>query len=318
MRSRTSTYSLVTAIMCAFFAFLLLIELFEDDISFLERLLSAGLMVVGFAAAAAVLVFRLRIPRYGGLILVLLHAAVSVYYVGFSDERQNAVANIQELPVMAMYLASFNGARIGRWVETAILLSVGSAMVLGPFGGEAIPGVAAPGLFGPANVFGLVVMSWICLEIGFFVRHRVRVESQTDPLTGALNRRGLVYAMSEALRRSSRTRQPLSIALIDLDHFKAVNDGEGHQAGDAVLKTLVAQWTALSRVGDRVARLGGDEFVILLPETPQAGAAAMVERMRQLTPHPWSWGVAEVRSNETLDEALRRADAEMYRNKRSH
>lgn len=318
VRARTSTFSIVTAIMCAFFSLLLLIELFEDDLSVFEILLAAVLMVVGLAVAAAVLLFGRRIARTGGLVLVLLHAAVSVYYIGFSDERQNAVASIQELPVMAMYLAWFNGARIGRWTEAAILVSVSAAMVLGPFGGVAVTGSAAPGLFGPANIFGLVVMSWICLEIGFFVRHRVRVESQTDPLTGALNRRGLVAETNTVLRRASRTGQPVSIAVIDLDDFKAVNDGRGHDAGDAVLTSLVAQWTSLSRVGDQIARLGGDEFVMLLPDTSYAGAVAMIERMHRLTPHPWSWGVVQVKADESLEDALRRADVEMYRHKRSH
>lgn len=316
IRGRTSTYSIVTAIVCAFFSILLLIELLERDMSPVEVGFSAALMAAGFVPAAAVLLFGRRIPRYWGLILVLVHAAVSVYYIGFSSGRQNAVANVQELPVMAMYLAWFYGARIGRPVEIAILAAVGTAMVFGPFGGDPIPGAAAAGLFGAANVFGLVVMSWICLEIGFFVRHRVRVEAQTDPLTGALNRRGLVRQMSEALLRASRTGRPLTIALIDLDDFKAVNDEEGHEAGDAVLKELVRQWVSLSRVGDRVARLGGDEFVMLLPDTPQSGAAAMLERMHELTSHPWSWGAVQVQEDETLEDALRRADAEMYRHKR--
>nr|WP_239528538.1 GGDEF domain-containing protein [Microbacterium esteraromaticum] len=144
----------------------------------------------------------------------------------------------------------------------------------------------------------------------------MRRESRTDPLTGALNRRGLTYHLREEMRRSARSGRPLSIAVLDLDDFKAVNDIEGHQAGDAVLMTLVAQWTTMSRAGDLVARLGGDEFVMLLPDTPQAGAADMMRRMRGLAAHPWSWGVVEVQRDETLESALRRADAEMYRDKR--
>ncbi|PYD02248.1 GGDEF domain-containing protein [Microbacterium esteraromaticum] len=315
-RARTSIYSIATAVACVFFSVLLLLELFETDISLFEILLSAVLMVGGFGCGAAVLVFGRRLPRWGGLLLVLLHALVAVYYIGFSDERQNAVASIQELPVMAIFLAWFYGARIGRVVELVILLSVGAAMVLGPFGGDAVPGAAAPGLFGLSNVFGVVAMSWLCLEIGFFVRHRVRVEAHTDPLTGALNRRGLNHRMDEELRRAQRSGRPLSIAVLDLDDFKAVNDGAGHEAGDAVLKTLVAQWISLSRERDLVARLGGDEFVMLLPDTAEAGAMAMVGRMRQYAAHPWSWGVAEVRADDTLESAMRRADAEMYRHKR--
>ncbi|MEV7633003.1 GGDEF domain-containing protein [Microbacterium sp. NPDC089318] len=315
-RARTSIYSIATAVACVFFSLLLLVELFETDISTFEILLSAVLMAGGLGCGAAVLLFGRRLPRWGGLLLVVLHALVAVYYIGFSDERQNAVASIQELPVMAIFLAWFYGARIGRITELVILLSVGAAMVLGPFGGDSVPGVIAPGLFGASNVFGVVAMSWLCLEIGFFVRHRVRVEAHTDPLTGALNRRGLDHRIGEELRRARRNGQPLSIAVLDLDDFKAVNDGDGHEAGDAVLKTLVAQWISLSRERDLVARLGGDEFVMLLPDTSEAGAMAMVARMRQYATHPWSWGVSEVRGDETLDSALRRTDAAMYRQKR--
>ena len=315
-RSRTSVYSIVTAILCLFFAVLLFVELFENDISVFEVMFSTALLVAATVGAGAVLLFGMRVPKSLGLLLVVVHAAVSVYYIGFSDERQNAVANIQELPVMAMYLAWFYGGRLGRSVELVILASVATAMVLGPFGGPAVPGVVAPGLFGVANVFGLVVMSWMCLEIGLFVRHRVRVESHTDVLTGALNRRGLVHHLGEAMQRSQRTGNPLSIAVLDLDDFKAVNDGDGHEAGDTVLKTLVAQWAAMSRERDLVGRLGGDEFVMMLPDTPQAGAADMMRRMRALATHPWSWGVIEVEKGESIESALRRADAEMYRDKR--
>ncbi|MEV7619060.1 GGDEF domain-containing protein [Microbacterium sp. NPDC089321] len=315
-RSRTSVYSIITAILCVFFGVLLLVELFEDDISLFEILLNAGLLLIALLGAAAVLILGMRVPRWAGFVLVLVHAAVSVYYIGFSNERQNAVANIQELPVMAIYLAWFYGGRIGRVTELGILITVGAAMVLGPFGGESVPGDPLAGLFGAANVFGLLVMSWICLEMGFFVRNRMRVESTTDPLTGALNRRGLTHHLNEEMRRSARSRRPLSVALLDLDGFKAVNDIEGHHAGDAVLMTLVSQWRAMSRAGDLVARIGGDEFVMLLPDTPQAGAADMMRRMRGLAAHPWSWGVVEVRRDETLESVLRRADAEMYRDKR--
>ncbi|WP_336644902.1 GGDEF domain-containing protein [Microbacterium sp. USHLN186] len=315
-RSRTSIYSIATAVACVFFSLLLLLELFETDISLFEILLSAVLMVAGFGCGAAVLLMGVRLPRWGGLVLVLLHALVAVYYIGFSDERQNAIASIQELPVMAIFLAWFYGARIGRVVELCILASVGTAMALGPFGGDAVPGSVAPGLFGWSNLFGVVAMSWLCLEIGFFVRHRIRLEAHTDALTGALNRRGLKHRMDEELRRARRTARPLAIAVLDLDDFKAVNDGDGHEAGDAVLKTLVAQWISMSRERDLVGRLGGDEFVMLLPDTTESGAMAMVGRMRQYATHPWSWGVAEVYGDDTLESAMRRADAEMYRDKR--
>lgn len=307
----------MTVVLCLFFVAVLLLELLEDDISMFETLLSAVLALAGIATAVAVLFAGVELPRWFGLLFVLLHAAVSVYYLGFSDERQNAVASIQEMTVMAVYLAWFYGPRIGRALEFVILVAVCTAMLLGPFGGTAVPGDATAGMFGITNVLGVALLTWLCLEIGFFVRHRMLREGQTDPLTGALNHRGLIRHAAEEARRARRTGHPLSVAVLDLDDFKAVNDGEGHEAGDAVLKSLVAQWTALSRQSDAVARLGGDEFVMLLPRTSAKDAEGMLRRMRLLASHPWSWGVTEMLPGEAVEVALRRADAEMYRDKRS-
>lgn len=313
---RTSIHSLVTAILCLFFAVLFAFELFEDDISLFEVLLSGVLLLVCVGVGVAVLGRGMRLPRWTGLVLVVMHAAVSVYYIGFSDERQNAIAAVQELPVMAVYLAWFHGARIGRSLELVIVVAVAASMGFGPFGGSAVEGVAGPGLFGPPNIAGAVLLTWLCLEMGFFVRHRVRIEAHTDALTGALNRRGFTAQLSESMRRAARSKQTLSIAVLDLDQFKAVNDGDGHEAGDAVLKSLVAQWMSLSRTGDLVGRLGGDEFVMLLPDTSVEDAERMLAGMRLIASHPWSWGVVEVHPGETIEECVRRADAAMYRNKR--
>src|SRR5690606_26411831 len=239
------------------------------------------------------------------------------YYLGFSDERQNAVAAVQEMTVMAVYLAWFYGPLIGRWVELGILVAVGAAILLGPFGGESIEGDSTRGLFGVTNVLAVALLTWLCLEMGFFVRHRMLLEGHTDPLTGALNRRGFQSRIGEEMRRARRTGESLSLAVLDLDDFKAVNDVDGHEAGDAVLKTLVAQWGSLSRQNDAVARLGGDEFVMLLPCTSADEADEMLHRMRMLASHPWSWGVTQVLPDDTIETALSRADSEMYRRKRS-
>ncbi|MDT0156024.1 GGDEF domain-containing protein [Microbacterium sp. ARD32] len=313
---RTSVQSLVTAILCLYFAVLEVFELFQGGLSELEVVLVLVLLVVCTAPAVMVLLMGIRLPKWTGLVFVIGHAAVSVYYLGFSDERQNAVAAIQELPVVAVYLAWFFGARVGRALELVIVTAVAAAMRFGPFGGPEIEGVLGTGLFGPPNIAGAVLLTWLCLEIGFFVRHRVSIEAHTDPLTGALNRRGFALQLAEAARRAARSKRPLSIAVLDLDSFKAVNDQSGHEAGDAVLKSLVAQWMSLSRSGDLVGRLGGDEFAIILPDTSAENAGIMLSRMRSIASHPWSWGAAEVQPGESLDACVRRADAAMYRRKR--
>lgn len=108
-----------------------------------------------------------------------------------------------------------------------------------------------------------------------------RYLAHTDPLTGVLNRRAFQQALSRETRRCGRYRHALSLAYLDLDDFKAVNDRLGHAAGDDVLKTVATAITHQVRTVDVVARLGGDEFAVLLPEADQQAAQVVVGRLRQ-------------------------------------
>ena len=101
-----------------------------------------------------------------------------------------------------------------------------------------------------------------------------------DPLTGLPNRRHLDARTREAIAFAKRHGRPLACLLVDLDHFKQVNDTFGHGAGDGVLRAVAAQLDAHTRASDVVARYGGDEFVLLLPETDVAGAMAAAEKVR--------------------------------------
>ncbi|MGA8010142.1 MAG: GGDEF domain-containing protein [Thiomonas sp.] len=102
---------------------------------------------------------------------------------------------------------------------------------------------------------------------------------QEDPLTGALNRRGLDAEFARVQSHVVRQGQPLTLALLDLDHFKMVNDTYGHDAGDAVLRALVTLAKRLVRPSDRVARMGGEEFMLLLPGTPVQHSLVVVQRL---------------------------------------
>ena len=150
-----------------------------------------------------------------------------------------------------------------------------------------------------------------------------------DALTRVLNRRGLEqqYAVEEA--RSRRRGKPLSIAMLDLDDFKKLNDRLGHQAGDAALRRVVDVARHSIRPTDSIARYGGEEFVVLLPEADaKAGTTAMNRILRDLAARPLLWngeeaaitfsaGVVEWRENESLDDVIARADATMYAAKRA-
>jgi len=103
----------------------------------------------------------------------------------------------------------------------------------------------------------------------------------TDFLTGLLNRRQAAILFEHEIHRSRRSQKPLTVLLLDLDHFKAVNDSHGHEAGDAVLKYVAAQLRSRLRASDIIARYGGEEFLLVLPESDLEGAARVAEALRQ-------------------------------------
>ncbi len=105
--------------------------------------------------------------------------------------------------------------------------------------------------------------------------------AEIDPLTGALNTRAFIERATREISRSRRHGRPLSLAYMDLDNFKAVNDTKGHAQGDEVLRKVVSTLKSRSRAQDLVARLGGDEFVILFAETDSKGASQAVENLQQ-------------------------------------
>ncbi len=157
---------------------------------------------------------------------------------------------------------------------------------------------------------------------------RVSAALREDALTGALNRRGLDEAVEREVARAQRYRSSLCFTVIDLDHFKKLNDRLGHQAGDGALRHLVAVVRSMLRPSDTIGRYGGEEFVLLLPETPVEDARVVVQRLqRELTRQfflhnnekvliTFSAGVARMRPGETGAQALARADEAMYEAKR--
>ena len=167
-------------------------------------------------------------------------------------------------------------------------------------------------------------------ELGGPIRLAVLMEESqrlatTDGLTSLLNRRAFGEIMDRELSRCDRCATPASLLLLDLDHFKVINDTRGHAAGDAVLSAVGKLLRSQARAHDVIARWGGEEFVIALPDANAAGAQASAERIRnaiaQLVvmdgagdpiPLTASIGVAERRRHEPLDVAVDRADRAMY------
>ena len=108
---------------------------------------------------------------------------------------------------------------------------------------------------------------------------QLRQLATTDQLTGLLNRREFDRLLVEEVERTRRFERPLALVLIDLDHFKSINDRHGHPAGDTVLRTVATRITETVRSLDRVARIGGEEFAVLLMETSVEEAMAAAQRL---------------------------------------
>lgn len=146
--------------------------------------------------------------------------------------------------------------------------------------------------------------------------------ARIDNMTGAVNKRYFAELVQRELDRSQRFKHPLTVAYLDLDNFKAVNDNHGHSTGDQVLSTTVKEAKGQLRKTDVVARLGGDEFAFLLPETDAGAAqvaiskvqARLLDKMRRNNwPVTFSIGVLTCMSTPpTTDELLKQADAVMY------
>ncbi|WP_457094781.1 GGDEF domain-containing protein [Microvirga sp. P5_D2] len=148
--------------------------------------------------------------------------------------------------------------------------------------------------------------------------------SQTDQLTGLPNRRHILELLDEALAANEGTGSGLCIAVIDIDHFKAINDTHGHEAGDAVLEHFARSCRERVRAHDRLGRTGGEEFLLLLPEARLDDAVRIIDRIRDgfppavlghsglELPCTFSAGVTEALPDDDRSSILRRADRALY------
>jgi diguanylate cyclase len=194
--------------------------------------------------------------------------------------------------------------------------------------------------------FGFFVITlWRCMWIGAFnsqmtgllkkrglelaaLTAQVDQLAHHDELTGLLNRRSLLADLHEEMQRARRSRLPLSVAMMDIDRFKSINDNLGHLAGDRTLRLFATTLSALARKSDRFGRYGGEEFMLLMTGTDSTGAQVPVLRMHEaLAQADWdhavapglratfSCGIATLQPADTAESLIKRADDALYRAK---
>lgn len=166
--------------------------------------------------------------------------------------------------------------------------------------------------------FGLIIMTTERLQAD------LRYQAAIDPLTSVFNRRAFFAAAEPLLQRAQCGQRPTSVLIMDLDHFKSINDTHGHSGGDKVLQCFAATARQALRGQDLLTRFGGEEFVALLPETPIGQAVEIAERVRRAVERSSAKGVASsctvsigaaVATGDTLDQLIARADIALYQAK---
>jgi diguanylate cyclase (GGDEF)-like protein len=157
---------------------------------------------------------------------------------------------------------------------------------------------------------------------------KLRIRAFVDPLTSVWNRSGIFDVLNRELERARRTKQPLCVCMLDLDHFKRINDTYHHQSGDEILKETCVRVRGAVRPYDALGRYGGEEFLLIFPDSSLEQARTQAERVREAVggrPFPMkpgieetvtiSIGVSQVGPDETANQAVARADAALYKAK---
>jgi diguanylate cyclase (GGDEF)-like protein len=265
----------------------------------------AAVVGVLLVAAAAVVLWRgTALPPTALQALAATGTLVNSLLVASSTTNYGAALNSFAYLWIAIYAGQFFEHRAVRAQCALVAVASGVALTI-----SGIPGLLTAWVL----VAGSAALAGETLA---HLNARLRTQLATDPLTGMLNRAGLMSAVRQILASASRSGTPVGVALIDLDEFKQVNDSRGHAAGDELLAELGRVWPGRLRATEVLARLGGDEFALVLPGADAVGAGDALRRLRAAPSLRWSAGVVEWRPGEAFERTLARADEELYRAKR--
>ena len=289
-----------------------------------------GVLLVGIAS-------RLLPLRVAGLLMflgpvVLVFSRLVLWRLGLLPETGDpgdAIAMAVWIP--AIFLLAFLVFGTRRGLQVSVLVYLGFVVVYGPTAMDVLLGRASDtsalvAFAMTVSYLVLVPLTWaLASRLERLVTERARADmfaeqATTDPLTGIANRRLLEDELERMIAQAHRYELPLSIVLMDLDHFKAVNDEHGHDTGDRVLVETVERVKASVRDADLLARWGGEEFLLLAPHTDHEAACALAERCRaaigrspmEVGEVTASFGVATLDAADDARALFRRADLALY------
>ena len=259
---------------------------------------------IAVALGSVLLTVRRMVGSWVRHAALFVGTGLIVSVIGLVDGTLSAAVGSGFMVWVAVFAACFFSLR---W--TAVHVAVAYVLL-----GVAIEIAHSAGvriIAGAAVTTGTVVA--ICL---MWLASRLRQNATVDGLTGLVNGRAWREALDRELLRSQRTGAALSVAFIDVDGLKQVNDEHGHAEGDRAISAVAESLRTGMGQHDVVARVGGDEFVVLLPDSTANHAEAAITRVRASSTVPFSIGVAERRDGEDAQEVISRADQAMYEQKR--
>jgi diguanylate cyclase len=259
------------------------------------------------------LAFAFIAPEVGGLFLCTLFIVFSFSSLRSTPQQTMMIWTAMTIGLAVLFLltdkpiALPHDSYLERFATLLVLvLSIGRCMFLGIFSSSMKQSLYQNGLK---------------LKEAY---KRIEELAELDELTGSYNRRCIMRMLDEEIARAARNGSPCSVALIDLDWFKRINDAFGHPTGDEVLRTFAITMFANIRANDRFGRYGGEEFLLVLPDMDTSGAVRALNRLRAIISDlDWSAfspsmkvtisaGVATLKQNETPDTFLARADSALY------
>lgn len=271
-------------------------------------------------------------------VLTLPHAVISVglcvvAYTQIGESRGNVMILIAQAIVVSMFrLKPAHVLALGLYTVSIFALAVGWLSWQDPQRYPWSQGLTHLIVGGATLLMLSLVAKWVS-DIRMRIGSQAEELTQTlqtlqqmatqDMLTGLMNRRVMTDLLEAEMKLAQRHGQPLTVALIDLDHFKHINDTHGHHVGDEVLKTFARLSESRLREVDRMARWGGEEFLCLLPQVTAQDALSAIDRLRQAMADSvpleqnrlrttFSAGLAQARPDETLEQLVERADRALY------